>query len=259
MKLLILGGTGDARRVTEKLHYQSVPVVYSVAGLVRTPDLGCPVVVGGFRQFGGLTEFITENRITAILDMTHPYAVIISDTAMKAAKETGIYYWQFQRAMWEQSLDDKWQKFSDWQGMINSLANKQNLFVTVGQVSESLIFDISVGRKKIILRTAVKPKIALPENVTWLEAIGPFNELEEITIMKYHRIDALITKDSGGEATSAKLTAARKLGLDVFMLARPIQPKADLVLHSIEQCEKFVLEEFKITNSPSPQSLINAL
>ena len=74
MCLLILGGTSEAKKIASQLHQHNVPVIYSVAGLVRSPDLDCQIVSGGFTQFGGLVEFIKANAVAAILDMTHPFA-----------------------------------------------------------------------------------------------------------------------------------------------------------------------------------------
>ena len=86
MRLLILGGTADGRQLAEILHRQGVPLIYSVAGLVRTPKVACEVVSGGFSQFGGLVEYSQQQGITAILDVTHPYAAKMSATAVSAAK-----------------------------------------------------------------------------------------------------------------------------------------------------------------------------
>ena len=44
-----------------------------------------------------------------------------------------------------------------------------------------------------------------------------------------HAIEVLVTKASGGEATYAKLAAARVLGLPVLMVRRPAPPPGPVV------------------------------
>ncbi|MGK0500596.1 MAG: precorrin-6A/cobalt-precorrin-6A reductase, partial [Oceanicoccus sp.] len=114
MNLLILGGTADGRKLATSLHQQGVSVIYSVAGLVRMPDVDCQVVSGGFSQFGGLISYIKQQSITAILDVTHPYAQIMSATAVDVAKACDIPCWRFHRAAWQPEAGDNWQLFQQW-------------------------------------------------------------------------------------------------------------------------------------------------
>ena len=57
-------------------------------------------------------------------------------------------------------------------------------------------------------------------------ARGPFSFADELELMKRERIDALVTKNSGGRATYAKIEAARALGIEVVMVRRPPAPEA---------------------------------
>ncbi len=88
--LLLLGGTADGRVLAEKLHNSGIRVIYSIAGLVRTPNVPCEIISGGFSQRGGLALFIQEHHVAAILDVTHPYAQTMSNTAASVAKQCGI-------------------------------------------------------------------------------------------------------------------------------------------------------------------------
>ena len=144
MSLLILGGTADARRLTEKLHQQGMALVYSVAGLVRTPDVSCEIISGGFTQFGGLAEYLrlrSKDRkpISAILDVTHPYANKMSGNAVLAAKEMAIPCWRFQRPAWEMQEGDHWQLFENWELLLPALAGYQSIFFTAGQLDQATI------------------------------------------------------------------------------------------------------------------------
>lgn len=245
--LLILGGTADGRKISERLHKQGVNVTYSVAGIVRMPNVSCNIVSGGFSQFGGLENYIKDNNISAILDVTHPYAKTMSTKAVAAAKLCKIPCWRFHRPKWTQHENDHWLEFENWQSLFPALENKMSIFVTVGQLQQETLNRLAQDcKKKIVLRTAVKPKISLPNNVQWIKAIGPFNKKDEIQLMQEHSTDALISKNSGGDSTVAKLHAARDLSVPVFMLTRPILPTADKVFTSHARCEQYLLGELYV-------------
>ncbi len=244
MRLLILGGTADGRQLAEVLHQQGIPLIYSVAGLVRTPKVGCEVVSGGFRQFGGLAEYSQQQGITAILDATHPYAAKMSTTAVSAAKSCGIPCWRFYREPWQETSADSWKKFSKWKDLTAALSDKKRLFMTVGQVEQEYLEQVAGKSERVLLRTAVAPKINLPNNVEWIKAIGPFTEEDEYTLMQQYNIDALVSKNSGGDSTVAKLFAARKLKIPVYMLERPVLEAADKIFIDKKYCEQYVLNQF---------------
>lgn len=237
MKLLLLGGTTEGRLLAKSLFNKGVPLVYSIAGLVRQPDLPCEVVSGGFSQFGGLNKYIKRQGITHVLDVTHPYAVQMS----RKASGCGITYWRFERPPWQPKPDERWFDIAD---LVRQLEDKKSVMFTVGQITPELVNTLPQGQKQL-LRTAVKPKFDLPANITWIKAIGPFKLADEITLMKDHGVDALISKNSGGEATRAKLEAARQLGIPVYMKTRPAPAKADKTFNDLIACERFVLERLR--------------
>ena len=94
------------------------------------------------------------------------------------------------------------------------------------------------------LRTAVKPKVQLADNMHWIKAIGPFSLAAEKALFKDKAIDVLVSKNSGGNATSAKLVAARERGIPVFMLERPSLPDAQVTLSNHQQCFDFIMDRF---------------
>ena len=237
--LLLLGGTADARRITKALTEMSAEagtplrIIYSIAGLVRMPDVPCEVISGGFTQFGGLEAYVRAQGVDAILDVTHPFADTMSSHAVAVAKLCGIPCWRFHRPVWQQQSGDRWQVFDSWTSLIPALAAKHAVLLTAGQLTQSSMDQLVAqslcvrGGQRLVLRTAVPPKVELPDTVQWIKAIGPFKQADEHALMEQYGIDALVTKNSGGAATEAKLHAARELGIDVYMLQRPELPPAD--------------------------------
>lgn len=239
--LLVLGGTADGRVLAQRLHAKNIALIYSIAGLVRKPQLDCQLLVGGFSQFGGIERYVRQHHIPAILDITHPYAQRMSEAAARAAQSCGIAYWRFHRAQWQQQCGDNWQRFASWEDLLPALAGKRHIFVTTGQVAPHTLERLLERCHSVLLRTAVKPKNPLPERVHWVKAIGPFEEKQEMCLMRRYGIDALVSKNSGGDSTIAKLTAARGRHIPVYMLDRPVLPAADKLFLDRQTCEEFVL------------------
>ena len=222
MKLLILGGTADARHLATALH-QAQPgleLVYSVAGLVRHPQVPATVVSGGFSQFGGLSVYCKEQHITGIVNATHPFSTTMGNHATQACNELGLDYWRFLRPQWQQQAGDDWRFFGSTNELLNALSCYQRTLLTLGQVSPEELALLG-SNQQIWLRTAVEPKHILPANVTWIKAIGPFDEANELALLQQYQIQAVASKNSGGSSTVAKLSAARVLEVPVLMLQRP--------------------------------------
>ncbi len=253
MSLLILGGTADARKMATQLFIDGLPLIYSVAGLVRVPKVDCQIVSGGFRQRGGLVHYIRQQGITAILDATHPYASSMSQQAAQAAELCQLPYWRFNRAAWQPEPDDNWQYFSQWSSLVTDLQPYNTIFFTLGQLEQDLFTELTrltqFTQRHLVVRTAVSPKINLLSNMQWVKAIGPFNLTEELALLKKHKVEALVTKNSGGEATVAKLAAARALNIPVFMQTRPELPTAEQSFSDLVSCQQFILAQDFLFNS----------
>jgi precorrin-6A/cobalt-precorrin-6A reductase len=244
MTLLLLGGTADARQLATRLHHRSIAVIYSIAGLVRQPEVECRVVSGGFSQFGGLVKYIESQRIDVILDATHPYASTMSEIAVDAAAECRIPLWRYQRPAWEAVADDDWHEFESWEQLTSMLLDKHAVFFTSGQLPQVFVDQLYArleGREQLqVLRTAIRPDLRQLEAMVWIEDIGPFELDQERDIMSKYSIDALVSKNSGGSATRAKLVVAREREVPVYMQKRPLLPMAEQNFSDIDQCFEFV-------------------
>lgn len=258
MKLLLLGGTADARKVTRKLDElgllqtensdeNGLQLIYSIAGLVRTPQVRCAVISGGFSQYGGLQTYIENNGIDAVLDVTHPFAEKMSNTAVAAARQCNIPCWRFHRPVWVKQAGDRWRLFTGWPELVPALAGKRSVLLTAGQLDQPLVDQLVAQaqagpagsektKQQLILRTAAQPRASLPDSVIWIKALGPFKQADELELMKQYQVDAVVSKNSGGEATEAKLAAARTLGIEVLMLQRPEFDAADKQFSTVNEC-----------------------
>ncbi|TYL47343.1 precorrin-6A/cobalt-precorrin-6A reductase [Marinomonas sp. IMCC 4694] len=243
MKVLLLGGTADARRLADALHKEGrhqtgLQVIYSLAGLVRIPKVDCQLVVGGFTQFGGLATYLRDNDIGSVLDVTHPYAQTMSQKAVDAAREVGIPCWRFHRPAWEKEAQDNWTEYQTDEDVLAQFSHYRVPLLSAGQMSEDLLTTMTQlpNIEHMVWRTAVEPTFSLPDKIHWIKAIGPFFLDDERQLLMEQGIDVIVSKNSGGKATYAKLEAARALSIPVLLQRRPVLPVADREFSDLETC-----------------------
>ncbi len=259
MKVLILGGTSEAKALTKKLISLDIKIIYSIAGIVRLPELNCEIISGGFSQSGGLSEYLLTEKIDCLLNVTHPFATKMSQQALLSADEVNIPYYSFKRPEWQQQTEDNWLLAKDQEQLLNELAlavntGSKNILYTNGQIDRKLAVELDAiaelnevfGPARYIVRSAKETE--LPQYAHWLQAIGPFNLNNEMALLKEYEIDLIVCKNSGGEATKAKLEAARKLGIRVLMLQRP-EPanestnSMNRLFNNLDECFEFISEK----------------
>ncbi|MCY3768266.1 MAG: precorrin-6A/cobalt-precorrin-6A reductase [Gammaproteobacteria bacterium] len=223
MNILVLGGIAESKALAGALVRAGHIVVYSIAGLVRQPDLPCEIHSGGFSREGrdgilGLADYCREKAIALLIDSTHPYAEGISAHAVAAAHHAGISCWRFNRPGWDRKNHPNWEDYLNWQDLLPKIEPYHRPFFTIGR--SALGFADQRARHQIWMVRSAKP-FADVDGVTQINAIGPFSLEEELALMHKHRIDALISKNSGCTRVSAKLEASRQLGIPVFVQVRP--------------------------------------
>lgn len=246
MKVLVVGGTADGRHLATKLFELGFEVIYSIAGIVRKAKVPGPLISGGFTQFGGLQQYITDNQITHIVDATHPFAQKMSNAISAASEALIIPAIRFHRPQWPKTRNDNWVEVTQWSEVIEAVVNHSSVFITAGQITQDVLTPLAAQAEHVLLRTAMPVKIDLPENVTWLKAIGPFQFEDEVALLVQYKIDAIISKNSGGDATYAKIKAAASKGIPVYQFKRPS------ILPTQYHCENQVsclalLQKFKLS------------
>ncbi|MET9124558.1 cobalt-precorrin-6A reductase [Streptomyces sp. NPDC004528] len=225
LHVLVLGGTTEARRLAAGLAGRpGVRVTTSLAGRVSRPGaLEGDVRVGGFGGVDGLARWLREQRVDAVVDATHPFAARITENAVRAAAAAGVPAVVLRRPGWRPGPDDRWHhadSLAEAAALLPPLGRR--VFLTTGRLGLAAFADLA--ELHFLVRSVEAPEPPLPPDTEVLLARGPFTVDEERTLLRAHRVDVLVTKDSGGEATAAKLTAARALGLPVVVVRRPPLP-----------------------------------
>lgn len=224
-RVLILGGTGDARRLAQILTDMGFATVTSLAGVTRDPLHP----VGGLRvgRFGGaegLADHLQSERYGAIVDATHPFAARMSRNAAMAASITGTPLLRLERPPWTAAAEDIWIPVADTPAAVSALPSGARALVTIGRTEIAAFFS----RADIagVARMIEPPESAVPQSWSLLLARPPFTEEAEADLMRQHRITHLVTKNAGGAATEAKLDATRSARIPVVMIERPCKPRA---------------------------------
>jgi precorrin-6A/cobalt-precorrin-6A reductase len=219
--LLILGGTAEARELATALHGAGAAVTSSLAGRVSRPRLPRgDVRVGGFGGPDGLAAWLRERGVAAVLDATHPFAARISASAARACPAAGVPLLRLERPGFAQRLGDHWHRVPDLPAAA-TLAPElgRRVFLTTGRGGLAAFAGCW-----FLIRCVDPPPPPLPRRHELILARGPFTLRDELALIDRHRLDLLITKDSGGAATEAKLDAARERGLPVIVVDRPPRP-----------------------------------
>lgn len=222
-RILILGGTTEARELAERLAKRAdLEIVVSLAGRTKSPaPQPVPVRIGGFGGAAGLATYLCKERIDALIDATHPYADTISANARAAARQTGLPLIALRRPPWRAVAGDRWSEAFDVVDAVRRLGERpRQIFVTLGRTELTPLATAPQHFYLIRSVDPVGPPLPLPR-VRYVTERGPFTEADDHALMSAHAIDGVIAKNSGGNASYGKIAAARALGIEVIMLRRP--------------------------------------
>ncbi|MUN39590.1 cobalt-precorrin-6A reductase [Actinomadura litoris] len=234
MRVLLLGGTGEARALAGRLAADpSREVISSLAGRTAAPEPPPGRVrVGGFGGPDGLTAWLRAERVDAVIDATHPFAALMTASAVVAAGRTGVPLLVLRRPGWTPREGDDWRRVPSLRAAAANLPGER-VFLTTGR--KNLAAFAGDARRWFLVRSVDPPEPPVPPRMETVLARGPFTVEDELELMRGHAVDTLVTKDSGGAMTAAKLTAARTLGLPVVMVDRPPAPEGVPVAGSVEE------------------------
>jgi precorrin-6A/cobalt-precorrin-6A reductase len=237
-RVLVLGGTGEGRRLAEALTAEGVDVLSSLAGRIAAPVLPAgDVRIGGFGGAAGLSGWLRANPVRALVDATHPFATTMTAHAAQAAAATGTPLLRLQRPGWTPQPGDDWRWVDSLEEAAAAVTGFAHVFLTTGRMHLGAFAGLT---QEVLVRSVDPPEPPLPPRTTVVLERGPFTVEEELALMREHGVDVVVTKDSGGHLTEAKLTAARRLGLPVVVVRRPPVPAGVPVVDTVEAALEWV-------------------
>jgi precorrin-6A/cobalt-precorrin-6A reductase len=229
MRILILGGTAEARQLATRLAGRTeFAVTLSLAGRTAAPaPQPVAVRIGGFGGAAGLADYLVTERIEALIDATHPYAAQISANAATASRSAGTPLLALRRSAWVAVAGDRWSEVADVAGAAAALGEaSRRVFLALGRKELAPFTDVPQHHYVIRSVDPIVPPLAVPHTV-YITGRGPFDEASALALLRQHRIEVIVAKNSGGDATYGKIAAARALGVPVIMLHRPTLPDVE--------------------------------
>ena len=222
MRILILGGTHEAFQLAEQMAAQGgIDFISSLAGRTREPRMPAGQVrIGGFGGAEGLARYLRDERITHLVNATHPFAAQISTNAVAAAETAGIPLMRLLRPAWTARHDDRWVAARH-AAEAAELCRREGgrIFLTLG--SGELDAFAAIRNAHFLVRMVDAPEQLPLSDYRVLAARGPFSLQDELRLLAEHHIGLIVAKNSGGEATYPKIEAARRTGLPIIMIERP--------------------------------------
>jgi precorrin-6A/cobalt-precorrin-6A reductase len=232
--VLVLGGTGEARALAAALDGgaggRDVRVISTLAGRIADPRLPVGEVrVGGFGGPEGLAAYLREERIAAVVDATHPFAERMSWSAFAACAQAGTTLLRLERPPFGRDRAIDWREVASLDEAAALLPQAgRRVFLTTGRQGLAAFARVTAAFFLVRCVDAPDPDALPPDHEVLLDR-GPFTLDGELALIDRHALDVLVTKDSGGDMTQAKLDAARERGLPVVVVARPPRPASDTV------------------------------
>lgn len=228
-RVLVLGGTAEARELATRLAARGDHVTTSLAGRTRHPRLPAGSVrSGGFGGVDGLAAALGE--VDVLVDATHPFAATMTDHAAAAAARTGTPLVVLRRPGWTAGPGDRWTRVASLAEASAAITSGARVLLATGRQG----VEAFVGVDAWFLVRAIEAPAVLPARAELVLARGPFALDDERALLDRHAITVVVAKDSGG-ATEAKLVAARERSLPVLLVDRPPLPEGVDVVATVEE------------------------
>lgn len=222
MRVLLLGGTTEATALAQVMAQTAIDAVFSYAGRTDCPiEQPLPTRIGGFGGVQGLADYITAEKITHLVDATHPFAAQISNNAVAACQITKTALIAYERAAWVAQAGDNWINVADTEKAVAALPDAAaRVFLAIGK--QTLATFAARPQHFYLLRLVDPPEGSLPlPHAKVILDRGPFTAKGDLALISRHAITHIVAKNAGGKGAAAKLQAARELQVPVIMIARP--------------------------------------
>ncbi|MEG0829127.1 MAG: precorrin-6A reductase [Anaerovoracaceae bacterium] len=228
-KILIFAGTTEGRTLAEALkeHHQLIVCTATDYGKQLLPNGETIRVLAKRLTKEEMVTLITDEKIEAVVDGTHPYATIVSENIRYACVKTNCSYTRLLRE--EEAVEQNYHMVKDSQEAVEFLNNTQgNILLTTG--SKDLHIFTRIDNYKERLYPRILPMVDMVEKAANLGIDpghlicmqGPFTY--ELNKGMISQIEAkwVVTKESGEiGGFSDKVKAAKDRNAKLLVIGRP--------------------------------------
>ena len=186
-RILILGGTAEARQLAERLAGARRPCRDAVA---RRPHRGARRAAGAgahrrLRRRRGLADYLSSERIDALIDATHPYAAAhLRQCGARPRERPACRCWRCARPPWSAVAGDRWTEVADVPAAVRALgAAPRRVFLALGR--KELAPFAGAPQHHYLVRSVdpVEPPLAVPHAI-YVTGRGPFGEADERALLE---------------------------------------------------------------------------
>ena len=220
----IIGGTSESRELVERIKDLENYIVTSATDSEKE-FIDSPNLIIGRMSYEEMIRFVDENNISLIVDLSHPYAKIVTENAKKVAEDKNIKYIRYTRD--KVVLKSKGIYLNNYEESYDYLANvKGTIFFTTGSKNIG-DFVFLLGNNRFIYRILPalesikecrKYNIGLKNIVAIL---GPFSKEYNKIMFKEYDVDYVVMKDSGQQGgTIDKIKACEELNIIPIVIGR---------------------------------------
>lgn len=230
--ICVFAGTGDGRAWVLKRLAQGEKLVVSVAteyGASLYPNHENLKVVHGTKDRAEMRQFMEDLQVDSVVDITHPYAVQVSNNIRLNCDEMNIPYRRIlrERAITEK-MEDEIRFFDSYKDLVEHLEKTQgNIFWTIGSNALDQVMGQTLKSRsyvRVLPTSSVLQKCEkLGLNAGQILALqGPFSEEMNRVIYKDYKIRHMVTKDGGKPGgVMEKIQPALEMGIQVLVYNRP--------------------------------------
>ncbi|MCS3433978.1 cobalt-precorrin-6A reductase [Klebsiella sp. BIGb0407] len=229
--LLIFGGTSDARQLCERLDTRGIGYLLSVAtsaGVQQAAGLKGEILEGRM-DAEAMADFCRRRGIRQLVDLSHPYAALLSDNILQVQHKLGIPLMRYNRPSDIDTVDNPLIYKMDSIDSACELAMRlgQRVLLTTG--SKQLADYLARLPGKTVLARVLPTREVLEQcesygmTVDQIFALkGPFSAEFNQAFYRYCGADVVITKESGTQGGfSEKVQPCLALGIPCIVLVRP--------------------------------------
>ena len=234
MRLLLLAGSGEARVIAEMLaEMKGVEGRASLAGVTRKPaEMALPTRIGGFGGEQGFDSYLSDAKVDAVLDATHPFATRITARTARICADKRLPHSILRRPEWKPGPLDRWHFFDQEEEVAEIIPPGTTVFLATG--AQGLERFANLRGRQVFCRRIDEPLNPFPfGGGEYVVGRPPFSVEDEVRLFRRLGVDWLVVKNSGGAASRSKLDAAQELGIEVALMRR--SPVPDAIIHSTVQ------------------------